>query len=115
MFNAFTLPVYKWNAAHAVTASAFPKEPLRTFDLRLQCRANSLSQQLFGKKLLPNYDGPSQYTGESFGVDYLYQQSNKQLLSSSCDLDKEINEGFKDFSKDPPISSQTPFPPLQVM
>lgn len=60
-------------------------------------RVNALSETVHGTPLLPLYRPPSQYTGEAFGVEYLYRQSG--TVFKPRDLDKEIDEGFEDLEE----------------
>ena len=60
-------------------------------------RLNALSEAIHGTPMLPLYRPPSIYTGEAFGVEYLYQQSGKVFKPG--DLDKEIDEGFGDMDE----------------
>ena len=47
--------------------------------------------------MFPNYRPPSQYTGELFGVRYLYNQTGKSFTATGPDqLDAQIDEGFGD-------------------
>lgn len=46
--------------------------------------------------MLPLYQPPAKYTGEHFGVEYLYDQSGLRFLPSEENLDQEIDEGFED-------------------
>ena len=48
----------------------------------------------------------SEYTGELFGVEYLYSQSGYALSPKEDELDKEIDEGFGDV-----IGEDTAVPP----
>ena len=43
---------------------------------------------------------PAAYTGEAFGVEYLYRQSGLELVSDSTKLDEEIDEGFEDIAEE---------------
>ena len=78
-----------------------PTEPrLRTFDSRLQGRIKVLTQSVHGKDMLPLYQPPAKYTGELFGVEYLYHQSGQTFSSTAEELDQQINEGFEDIGDD---------------
>jgi hypothetical protein len=46
--------------------------------------------------MLPLYQPPSKYTGEIFGVEYLFRQSGIVLNTQGEELDKQIDEGFED-------------------
>ena len=50
--------------------------------------------------MLANFQSPSKYTGEAFGVLYLYRQSGRSLICKEEDLDQLIDEGFEDFSEE---------------
>ena len=49
----------------------------------------------------------SEYTGELFGVEYLYSQSGYTLSPKEEELDKEIDEGFGDVSEEDTVSQTT--------
>ena len=95
-FQAYLLDgITRWNSSRAVAAIESPEGNLRTFDSRLQEKINSLSSNIYGTKVFPLYQPPSKYTGELFGVEYLYEQSNLAFAPAK-DLDSEIDEGFED-------------------
>ena len=96
-FQAYLLDgLTRWNAARASTALQSSTGSLRTFDLRLQEKVNSLGQTVLGQPVLPLYRPPAQYTGECFGVEYLYRQLCLELVSNPDDLSRDIDEGFED-------------------
>ena len=70
---------------------------------------NSLSEKLFNKKVLPYHQAPARYSGELFGIQYLYNQSSPEF-SPECDEgdedDDDIDEGLGDDSNI--------FPPLSI-
>ena len=72
---------------------------LRTFDIRLHGRVNTLSQSLHGSPVFPHYLPSAAYTGELFGVEYLYAQCG---FSYSTELeghegdDGDADEGFEE-------------------
>jgi hypothetical protein len=55
---------------------------------------NQLSESVLGTKVFPNFQPPSPYTGELYGMEYLLQQSGHTMELS--DLDSEIDEGFEE-------------------
>ena len=61
---------------------------------------NALTREIFSHDELPYHQPPAQYTGEKFGVEYLYNQSGVQLsLPSKQDEQEEedaIDEGIGD-------------------
>ena len=46
--------------------------------------------------MFPLYRPPSKYTGELFGVEYLFRQSGIVLNMQGEELDKQIDEGFEE-------------------
>ena len=72
-----------------------------SFDLRLQVRVNALSQTIHQQEVLPLYRPPGPYTGELFGVEYLYQQSGYHFVKDEDNLDSQIDEGFEDYEDSP--------------
>ena len=53
-----------------------------------------------GKEIFPHYRPPAEYTGELFGVEYLYSQIGATLpsdanIDSACD-NADLDEGFQD-------------------
>ena len=88
--------ITRWNRAHADASIDCPGLNLRTFDMRLQnkvqvypwttymCKTftfppqiNELSEDVHGTKVFPLFQPPSTYTGELFGVEYLFAQSGQ--------------------------------------
>ena len=61
-------------------------------------QVNGLSQKLFGQKILPYHQPPSQPTGELFGLDYLRGQSDFLLEEASVEENVEVDEGLGDES-----------------
>lgn len=56
-------------------------------------QVNTLSQIIHGTKILPEYCQPAAYTGELFGVEYLYAQSGFRFPTEE-DINNQIDEGF---------------------
>ena len=46
--------------------------------------------------MLPLYRPPLKYTGELFGVEYLFRQSGIVINTQGEELDQQIDEGFED-------------------
>ena len=63
---------------------------------------NELSSTIIGRKILPNFQPLAEYTGELFGVEYLYAQSGMTFVPSEEDLLTEIDEGFGDTDEELP-------------
>ena len=98
-FQAYLLDgITRWNAARTLEANQSPREALRTFDVRLQDRVNALSQSVHGTSVFPQYRPPAKYTGELYGVEYLYHQTG--LVFEPTNLDTEIDEGFGELEED---------------
>lgn len=97
-FQAYLLEgLTRWNAARASSAVQSPAEPtLRTFDTRLQSKVKALSQSINGRDILPLYQPPAKYTGELFGVEYLYNQCGTTFSPTDEEIDTQIDEGFED-------------------
>ena len=55
---------------------------------------------MLGRKVITPHIQASEYTGELFGVEYLYSQSGHTLSPKEDELDKEIDEGFGDMSEE---------------
>ena len=54
---------------------------------------DSLSEKVLGRPVLPPHTTPHKYSGELFGVQYLYAQSGEELPAM---MDKEVDEGFEE-------------------
>ena len=59
-------------------------------------QVNQLSQSVLGEAVFPNFRQPSQFTGEHFGVRYLYNQTGRNFTATADQLDTQIDEGFGD-------------------
>ena len=60
-------------------------------------QVNQLSQSVLGETVFSNYRPPSQFTGELFGIRYLYNQTGRSFTAINEDkLDTQIDEGFGD-------------------
>ena len=55
---------------------------------------------MHNKNLLPSYQPLAQYTGEFFGVEYLYRQSGDELITGDMDVAAQIDEGFEEFREE---------------
>lgn len=66
----------------------------------INSKVNALTREIFSHDALPYHQPPVEYTGEKFGVEYLYHQSGIQLsLPSKQDEQEEddmIDEGIGD-------------------
>ena len=98
-FQAYLLEgISRWNASRSSAAIFKPeKQVLRTFDVSLQERVNALSESVHGKKVFPFYKSPAKYTGEMFGIQYLYDQSGLKFTPDAEDLNAQIDKGFEEF------------------
>jgi hypothetical protein len=68
---------------------------LRSFDEQLQNKMNELTSSIFGCPSDNQYQIPSSYTGEDFGVEYLYKLSDPSFKLGS-NLEEDIDGGFND-------------------
>lgn len=66
-------------------------------------QVNSLSEAIFGTKVVNTYQPPAKHTGEAFGLVYLYRQSGKCFSCEDEELDKAIDEGFEEFTDSDPF------------
>ncbi|XP_073243896.1 uncharacterized protein [Porites lutea] len=71
----------RWNQdrSRAAVSTVKKREPPQSYSVLLRYVANQLSEEVFGKSLLPSFKGPNKYTGELLGVEYLYDQTGKVL------------------------------------
>ena len=103
--NAVNLQAYllegitRWNMERARAATKGERSTLRTFDSHLKYKIDALNQAIHSERTSPDYCPPLEYTGELFGVEYLYDQSGNQMVFKDSDLDDEIDEGFQDFDE----------------
>ena len=68
-FQAYLIDgLSRWNAARAQSALDTDAHTLRTFDIRLQNRANQLSLLVHKKPIFPMFHTPGKYTGELIGM-----------------------------------------------
>ena len=128
-YQAYLLDgITQWNTSRAAAAINSPSETLRTFDARLKQKVclysggiffetdhpriaikwcatyftiqiNDLSESVHGKKIFPNHQPSPEYSGELFGVEYLYSQSGISFRPKDDDLDTQIGEGFADIDE----------------
>ena len=56
---------------------------------------NSLSENVLGRPVLSTHTAPHKYSGELFGVQYLYAQSGDEL-PTMVDEEVERDEGFSE-------------------
>ena len=99
-FQAYLLDgLARWNHSRSQAALQHPHQTLHTFDIALQDRVNTLSRSVMGTDVFPQYRPPAKYTGELYGVEYLYRQ-NGVKFDDIYDDDKEIDDGFFDIEED---------------
>ena len=55
--------------------------------------------------MFPHHQPPSAYTGELFGVEYLYAQSGPRFSPTEEELDEETDEGFGEEELDESIAA----------
>ena len=105
-FQAYLLDgLVRWNASRKKAAAPSTASSVRSFDVKLVTKINSLHKQVHGKPLL-SLDPPSKYTGEKIGVEYLYEQSGMTLAAE--DIDKQVDDGLA--YQDPDSGVEEPGP-----
>ncbi|XP_073719431.1 uncharacterized protein [Misgurnus anguillicaudatus] len=116
-FQLYLLEVLnRWNQDRAAAAIKTKPSPLLTYAGQVVQSINNNSLVVFGEKLVPTFQPPTQYTGELIGVDYLLSQTGQPLQSVDPDSEQtdqlleEVNvdeqdEGFEeDVIEDPTMS-----------
>lgn len=94
-FQAYLLEgIRHWNQARTSAAIQSQSTTLRTFNTALKHRANAVSQAVHRKDTFPLYQPPERYTGELFGIEYLFEQNGKSLQLDDDQLAKEVDEGI---------------------
>ena len=101
--------ITRWNIARGSAAIEGSEGTLRTFDIRLQEKVNSLSRRVTGADVFPFHQPPMGYTGELFGVEYLYSQSSQVM--DTQDLDTQIDERFEDIDEEDLVHVSIVFKP----
>ena len=94
-FQAFLIEgIVRWNSARAEAATDSSTITVyRSFDTSLQDQLHSLSSRVIGAPINPDYRPPSVYTGEKFGIEYLYSESdNSTALGLMEDIDSKVEE-----------------------
>ena len=97
-FQAFLIEgIFRWNQDReaAVTSTDLP-----SYDTSLLHSVNRLSAAVLGEPLFPAFKVPRKYTGELFGLEYLYAQTGKALQTVTDDdsekaEDEDDDEGFE--------------------
>ena len=73
-----------------------PQRPSGRSTRVFMSRVNQLNQSVFGEVVFSRYQPPLLYTGEQFGVHYLYHQTGRSFTTTGDQLDVQIDEGFAD-------------------
>ncbi|XP_070188711.1 uncharacterized protein [Littorina saxatilis] len=79
----------RWNQDRAAAALPPTKEPWCYTGL-ITKGVNQLTDKVLGRKIIPNFKSPLQYTGELIGVDYLLQQSDEQYAKQYAEAAEEL-------------------------
>ena len=104
--------ITRWNRDRAAAFLGGNSQCPRTFDVALQQKVltdnniiirivnyftmlqiDSLSEKVLGRPVLRTHNTPNKYSGELFGVQYLYAQSGEELPEM---IEEEVDEGFED-------------------
>lgn len=115
-FQAFLLDgIARWNFSRCEESIQSIEQAevtqLRTFDVRMQMKINELSTAVYGQRMFQNVQTPMKYTGELFGVQYLYDQSGQTMSLTDANIDDEIDDGFVD---DLDLNDTTPEPDVYI-
>ena len=105
-FQAFLLEgIYRWNENRMSAAIQEGSGFERCYDARLKTACSNLSTALYGKSFVAP-SRPMRYTGELFGIEYLFSQTGQTFHLPSADTDEEedveleesqeLDEGFHD-------------------
>ncbi|XP_063969339.1 uncharacterized protein LOC129281443 [Lytechinus pictus] len=80
-FQAYLLEgVHRWNCDRARDAEAATAPSHASYGTYNEFDVNRLTEKLFGWKLNPSLTAPLEYTGELIGLEYLFNQTNEELL-----------------------------------
>lgn len=89
-FQAYVLDgIVRWNRERP------PGSTLHSFDQKLLLKENSLRSTVLHQSTQPAYHAPAAYTGELFGIDYLYSEI-KSSVTLGSNIEIEIEEGLVD-------------------
>eukprot|EP00794_Sanderia_malayensis_P014856 gene14856-16400_t len=95
-FQAYLLDgVTRWNVLRKEAAD--DTTPIASFDTELVMQVDVLHRTVF-KKPLTDRDPPSQATQEDFGMEFLYKQGNRSLMSE--DIDRLVEDVSGDTQDD---------------
>eukprot|EP00794_Sanderia_malayensis_P021122 gene21122-23194_t len=95
-FQAYLLDgVTRWNVLRKEAADG--TTPIASFDTELVMQVDVLHRTVF-KKPLTDRDPPSQATQEDFGMEFLYKQGNRSLVSE--DIDRLVEDVSGDTQDD---------------
>lgn len=84
----------RWNMQRSEDSVEHVEGKLRSFDVSLKHRLNSISSAVRGEPFLSSFSTPPAYTVEIIGVEYLRFQSGDFPIVE--DLNKDIDEAFQD-------------------
>ncbi|XP_041485606.1 uncharacterized protein LOC121431891 [Lytechinus variegatus] len=85
-FQAYLLEgVHRWNCDRARDVEAATAPSHVSYGTYYELDVNRLTEKLFGCKLNPTMTAPLEYTGELIGLEYLFNQTNEELLSMHPD------------------------------
>ena len=99
-YQAFLLDgIFRWNQdRYAATLTNKAESEPFTYSGHLRASLNVLNHLVYGELLFPSFKPPRAYTGELFGVEYLFDQTGNlasESISHICDLandDDDIQE-----------------------
>ncbi|KAI3352043.1 hypothetical protein L3Q82_020858, partial [Scortum barcoo] len=126
-FQLFLLEgLNRWNQDRAAQSLATKPSGLFSYSGDLVQSVNTNSLKVLGRKYVPSFHPPLQYTGEPIGVEYLYRQTGQPIQDMNPDSEEtdelledlkieeeQEDEGFEDHLQPPlpPRYLQPPLPP----
>ena len=95
-FQAYVLEgIVRWNSQRSKAAIDSPESNIRSFDPKLRLKLKFLRSAILNQSTDTDFYPPAAYTGELFGIEYLYSEIGSNLTLGS-DIDTEIEEGLND-------------------
>lgn len=93
-FQAYVIEgIVRWNSQRAIAALDSPDSTIRSFDPKLRLKLKSLHSAVLDKSTDTDYHPPAAYTGELFGIEYLYSEIGLNV-TLGANIDLEIEEGL---------------------
>jgi hypothetical protein len=95
-FQAYILEgIVWWNSQRSIAAIDSPESNIRSFDPKLRLKLKCLRSAVLDKSTDIDFHPLAAYTGELFGIEYLYSEMGSNL-TLGVNIDIEIEEGLND-------------------